>query len=86
MKSQKRQNQLECHERLSAETFEKPARLRGGRGLPADADFLRQTASFWQQKTGVAFSQEEARETVENLAGFFRVLAEWENAENSKKK
>jgi hypothetical protein len=39
---------------------------------------LNQTIAFWSKRSGQEFSQEDAREMVANVSGFFLVLAEWE--------
>jgi hypothetical protein len=41
-------------------------------------DIIHQTIIFWCEHTGQDFSQEDARQMVANVAGFFNVLAEWE--------
>jgi hypothetical protein len=41
-------------------------------------DILNQTIAFWSERTGQEFSQEDARQMVANVSGFFNVLAEWE--------
>ena len=41
-------------------------------------DILNQTIAFWSERSGQEFSQEDAREIVANVSGFFTVLAEWE--------
>ena len=46
---------------------------------------LNHTIAFWSERSGQKCSQEEAREMVANVSGFFLVLAEWERraAENN---
>jgi hypothetical protein len=41
-------------------------------------DIINQTIAFWGERSGQEFSQEDAREMVANVSGFFTVLAEWE--------
>jgi hypothetical protein len=41
-------------------------------------DIINQTIAFWGERSGQEFSQEDAREMVANVSGFFLVLAEWE--------
>jgi hypothetical protein len=41
-------------------------------------DIFNQTIAFWSERTGQEFSQEDAREMVANVSGFFTVLAEWQ--------
>lgn len=40
-------------------------------------DFLDQTIAVWQPYSDRPLSREDAREIVENVSGFFRVLLEW---------
>ena len=42
---------------------------------------INDTITFWQEKTGRTLTQEEAREAIENISGFFQILYEWEQAE-----
>jgi hypothetical protein len=44
-------------------------------------NIIDETANFWSRRSGRAISQEDARQIVENVAGFFSVLSEWEAAE-----
>ena len=46
-------------------------------------ELIEQTISVFENRTGKVISQEEARQVVENIAGFFRVLQEWAEAEDS---
>ena len=51
-------------------------------GCIADADSIRQSdytedVAFWQRRTSGTFNQEDVRQGVENVAGFFDVLARW---------
>jgi len=41
-------------------------------------DIIRQTIDFWQPYYHRTLSQEEVRDIIENTAGFFKILAEWE--------
>lgn len=45
------------------------------------SDFLDETIAIWEPRAGRRLTREDAREIVHNLAGFFRVLQEWERAE-----
>lgn len=36
--------------------------------------------AFWSRRAGRVLTSEDARESDANLAGFFRVLREWEEA------
>jgi hypothetical protein len=41
-------------------------------------DIIAHTIAFWSERMGEEYSQEDAREMVANVSGFFTVLAEWE--------
>lgn len=41
-------------------------------------DMIDQTIAFWSQRTEQQFSHEDARQAVDNVCGFFSVLAEWQ--------
>jgi len=41
-------------------------------------DTIRETAEFWSRKAGKRISDEDAREILVNISGFFSVLAEWD--------
>lgn len=43
--------------------------------------FLRETGRFWEMYGDQKFTSEDAREAVENISGFFQLLAEWQAAE-----
>ena len=42
--------------------------------------FIDQTIDFWQQHTSRTITREDARQIIQNVKGFFRVLMEWEEA------
>ena len=44
-------------------------------------ELIEQTISVFENRTGRVISREEARQAVENIAGFFRVLQEWAQVE-----
>ena len=44
-------------------------------------ELIQQTLDFWQPRTPQTLTREDARQIVENLTGFFRILLEWEHAE-----
>lgn len=46
------------------------------------SELIEQTISVFENRTGREISQEEARQAVENISGFFRVLQEWAEAES----
>jgi hypothetical protein len=41
-------------------------------------DIINQTIAFWRGRSGQEFSEEDAREMVANVAGFYSLLIEWE--------
>jgi hypothetical protein len=43
--------------------------------------FLEATIEFWQPSAHRNLTREDAREIVENMTGFFRVLRQWREAE-----
>ena len=42
-----------------------------------DRSFLEETVSFWQPHYSRPFTQEDARQAIANVTGFFTVLNEW---------
>ncbi|MER9164690.1 hypothetical protein [Mesorhizobium sp. M0715] len=49
-----------------------------------DEAFLERTALLFEARMGRPLSTESAREIVDNLGGFFRILAEWERIDRRK--
>ncbi len=47
-------------------------------------DFIDETLEFWQQRASTPLTREDARQIIENVAGFFNVIQEWEKEEESK--
>ncbi|MFO7761688.1 MAG: hypothetical protein R6V20_08775 [Desulfobia sp.] len=47
-------------------------------------ELLDQTITLLENRTGRIISKEDARQAVDNISGFFRVLQEWEEAEQSR--
>ena len=45
-------------------------------------ELIEQTISVFENRTSRAISEEDARQAVENISGFFRVLQEWTEAED----
>lgn len=43
-------------------------------------EFLKRTQDFWQAQTSEKLTLEDARACVENIAGFFDILKEWDEA------
>jgi hypothetical protein len=52
----------------------------------ARAELLRKTLALWQPRTSRRLSEEDARQCLENMVGFFRVLHEWDMAEKKEQK
>ena len=40
-----------------------------------------QTLEFWQARSPKTLTREDAREMIENVAGFFQLLQEWQLAD-----
>lgn len=49
-------------------------------------DFLDRTLQFWQPRSPQELTLEDARQIVDNISGFFRILAEWAAAAERKTK
>jgi hypothetical protein len=41
-------------------------------------DIIKLTIDFWNERYGVSLTEEDVKEAVKNIAGFFSVLQEWE--------
>ena len=48
-------------------------------------ELIEQTVSVFENRTGRVISEDDARQAVENISGFFRVLQEWAEAEEKDK-
>lgn len=48
-------------------------------GLSREA--LDETRRYWQEQTGEALSDEDARQAISNLSAFLDLLAKWEGAQ-----
>jgi len=46
-----------------------------------DEAFLDRTIELFQARTDRTLTREDAREMIENVTGFFRILGEWNRAE-----
>jgi len=46
-----------------------------------DKDTIAHTMDFWKARSRRTLSEEDARQMVENVTGFFRILSEWAAAE-----
>ena len=47
-------------------------------------ELIEQTISVFENRTGGVISEEDARQAVKNISGFFNVLQEWAEAEVNK--
>jgi hypothetical protein len=45
-------------------------------------EIIEQTISVFKSRNGRVISEEDARQAVENISGFFRVLQEWVESED----
>ncbi len=46
---------------------------------------IQKTIEFWSPRYGYTLSEEDAREIVVNLSGFFDVLIKWDREDKEKK-
>lgn len=53
---------------------------------PSEKDFIQETIDFWEKRAGMKFTREDARQMIENVTGYFRILNEWDRRENGKEK
>jgi len=44
-------------------------------------DFIDRTLEFWRTRSSRPRTPEDARQAIENIAGFFRILLEWDASE-----
>lgn len=49
-----------------------------------DEPLLERTARLFEARMGRSLSTEDARQIVDNIGGFFRILAEWERIDRGK--
>lgn len=63
----------------------RPSSPAGRRSLHSDSDAQTSTGSqdFWCQRAGRRLCAEDIRQISENVCGFFRTLAEWDQKERS---
>jgi hypothetical protein len=47
----------------------------------ADLDLVGTTIALWQPRASRELTRENARQIIENVSGFFAILAEWSQAE-----
>ena len=45
---------------------------------------IEQTKQYWQPYSKEELSDEDARQIIENMTGFFKVLKEWKEKENDR--
>lgn len=50
-------------------------------GRAIDEAFLDKTIELFQKRTDRNLTREDAREMIENVTGFFRILGEWNRTE-----
>ncbi|KAF2989439.1 hypothetical protein OGR47_13415 [Methylocystis sp. MJC1] len=51
--------------------------------LGENRELIDQTIAFWQERTTRPLNREDGREIIENMTGFFRILQEWDRAEQA---
>ena len=47
-------------------------------------EFIKYTLEVWQPRTPRRLTEEDAREIIDNITGFFKVLIEWDEKERGK--
>ena len=45
--------------------------------IPANDNLIDRTRKVWQPRIGRNLTDEDARQIVENVTGFFRILTDW---------
>ena len=48
--------------------------------------FLRKTAEIWQPLSDETLTEEDAREIIQNITGFFDTLARWDRESSHRQK
>jgi hypothetical protein len=51
--------------------------------LPANDNLVERTQQLWTSRLRRDLSREDGRQIIENVTGFFAILAEWSHAERS---
>ncbi len=64
--------------RVVSRTGRPPSRLMGMEQRDTNQDFLEDTIRVWQPRAGGRLTDDDAREITANVAGFFRLLSEWD--------
>lgn len=49
--------------------------------MPSNSPLIEETLEFWQPRAKRTLTREDAREIIQNVAGFFSILQEWEAKE-----
>jgi hypothetical protein len=52
--------------------------------VPSNSPLIEKTIGFWQPLARRKLTREDAREIIENVAGFFSVLQEWDARERNR--
>ncbi len=53
---------------------------------PTDKEqIIKETCEFWESRTGQSLTDEDAREIIENITGFFKIIAKWDSKAKEKK-
>ena len=60
------------------------SRSEGLASNAANDNLIDRTIKTWQPRLGQDLSREDARQIVENVIGFFSILAQWSRAEPAK--
>jgi hypothetical protein len=47
-------------------------------------DIIELTVTFWQERTELPVSSEDARQIIANVTGFFLLLGEWDRQDQQK--
>jgi hypothetical protein len=42
-----------------------------------DSAFLEETVRFWRSQGATHYTPEDARQAIQNIAGFFQTLSQW---------
>jgi hypothetical protein len=55
--------------------------IRNAADPHVNSDFIDRTLEFWRARSSQPRTPEDARQAIENIAGFFGILLEWEASE-----
>jgi len=83
-----RNKERQAQEALEAEQKEKSETKKKSKKTDAaeKKDFIQETIDFWEKRTGKTFTREDARQMIENAAGYFNILNEWDKREKAKER